>query len=168
MPVAGDKVRASDQQNGTLETIGDSIAIRKANTESVTSSTTLQDDDDFVVSLPVGTYRVLAYVHASGIEAADIRIAWEFTGACVAARSSLGPAEAMTDRETTNVVCRGNTYTTEQVYGIDTTGSTAIYEDLHFEVTATGTLRMRWAQGTSNATSTDLTTASRMYVIRMG
>lgn len=141
--------------------------IIKAAPETVTSSTALQDDNDFSTVLGVGTWLIWLWAHVSGVEAGDIDMRWDFDGTGTIYRSSVGPTEAMTDRESCSMVMRGNVYDTEQRYGIDTTGSTVIKEELCVVVTIAGTLKLRWAQGTSNGTGTELTTASRMWILNV-
>lgn len=167
MVYAGQHVLAEHQPDGSLRSVGDVAVLRKASAESVTSSAAIQDDDDLRITLAAGTYYVDCYLHVSGVEAGDIRVAWAFGGTATIARSCTGAAEAITDRESALSVHRGNTYTTEQVYGVDTTGSTIVHENLHLEVTASGLLKLQWAQGTSNGTATTLSTASRMTVWRI-
>lgn len=148
-----------------LNAIFDQTMTRKAAIESVTSSTAIQNDDDFSWSLAAGTYLVFVWLHLNGLEAGDFKCAWANTGTMTIARSSFGPAAATTDRESTLMVTRGNTSTTEQTYGVDTTGSTVVKEELLVIVDVAGTLTLRWAQGTSSGTATSVTTASRAWVV---
>lgn len=167
MVYAGQSVKAEDQPRGTLETIGDTLYIRKANTESVTSNTTVQDDDDFTFALPVGSYEILMILHVSAAEAADIKVVHTFSGTTTTARSCIGAALAMTDREDTNAIFRGVTLATEQSYGVDATGTTVVMEIMHTEVTVAGTWQVQWAQVASSATATSCSTASRMRITRI-
>lgn len=167
MVYAGQSVKAEDQPNGTLETIGDVLYIRKQSTESVTSSTTVQDDDDFTFTLPVGTFEILMVLHVSAAEAADIKVVHTFSGTALTTRSCIGAALAMTNREDTNAIFRGASLTTEQSYGVDATGATVVMEILHAEVTVAGTWQVKWAQVASSATATSCSTASRMRIQRV-
>jgi len=150
-----------------MNDIFDQTLLTKAAPEAVTSSTALQDDDDLSVALGVGTHLVWLWCHVTGDEAGDVDVRWNFDGTGTILRSSIGPAEAMTDRESCTMVMRGNLFDTEQRYGIDTTGSTLIKEELCVAVSVAGTLTLSWAQGTSNGTATEFTTATRMWVVNV-
>lgn len=153
--------------NGTLRCIGDSIYIRKAEATSVASDTTVNDDPHLQVTLPVGHFEMLIWLHVAAAEAGDLKVVHNFSGSVVAARSCFGPAATMTDREDTNAIFRGITMSTEQTYGIDATGSTVVHEALHIEVSSGGLWKVQWAQAASSATNTTLSTASRMRVTRL-
>lgn len=161
MVLAGEKVRASD-----IRTVR---VISKAGTESVTSSTTLQDDDDLVVALEAGkSYRVtlILTVSSGGAEAADIKVAWSFTGtATKAVRSLFGPETAMTDATATLMRWSATALTSSVTYGIDAGAATAIVEDVVLEdLTVAGTLQLQWAQNSSSGTATTLSNSSRIIV----
>jgi hypothetical protein len=164
---AGAPILIADQQDGSLATIGDVWFVRKSASEDVTSSTSLQDDNHLQVTLPIGTFSVECFLHAEGVEGGDIRVAWSRTGTMTISRTSIGPDSSMFDRESTNLVMRGNLYDTEQIYGVDTTGVVAIHESMNCAVTASGVLQLQWAQGTSDGTATTLSIASRLYVRRV-
>jgi len=150
-----------------MNDIFDQTLVIKAAPQGVTSSTALTDDDDLWVELGVGTWLVWLWCHVTGDEAGDVDLRWNFSGTGTILRSSIGPAEAMTDRESCTMVMRGNLFDTEQRYGIDTTGSTLIKEELCVVVTDGGWLNVSWAQGTSNGTATEFTTATRMWVVNV-
>lgn len=160
MPLAGQIVKASDIPSVRYES--------KAAAESVTSSTTVQSDDDLSVSLAEGVWRVTAILTATGAAVGDLRVSWTNTGTMTAiGRACHGPGQATTDaagnaNNATRMVATalGNA----MIYGTDGTSSSAIVEDLLIEVTAEGVLTMQWAQGTSSGTSTTLSTSSRMFV----
>lgn len=142
--------------------------LKKPGTETVTSSTTVQNDDDFVWVLPPGTYRVEAFLHAGGATAGDIKTAWTFSGTLGASgRSCVGPQVGTADVGVTSMRSSGHVITTEVPYGTDATLATVIHEDLFLEVTASGTLRLQWAQVASSGTGTTLSGASRVYVSRV-
>lgn len=162
MPLAGQVVKASDIPSITYD--------HKAAAESVTSSTTLQNDDDLSVTLPVGAWRVTAILTVSATSATngDLRTAWTNTGTMsTIGRSCFGPGAATTDaagnaNNATRMVA--TTLTANMSYGIDGTSSSAIIEELLIEVTAEGVLTLQWAQQTSSATSTTLSTSCRIFL----
>lgn len=143
--------------------------VTKGSAESVTSSTTIQDDNDMQVTLGVGTYRVEAFISATGAAAGDLKLQWNFAGTASATyRSCVGPAVGSTDA-TSSALFRSSSHTLANAvtYGTDGTNTTAISEDLLLVVTVGGLLKMQWAQNTSSATSTTLTVSTRMFVTRV-
>jgi hypothetical protein len=161
MPLAGAKIRASD--------IPSLKVYSKGATESVTSSTTVQNDDDIVLSIEAGkSYRIdlVLTVSSGGAEAADIKVAWAWTGTeTKQGRSIIGPALAATDSLTTSAELSAFSLTSQVTYGIDADRATAIYEQVLLEdVTVAGTLTLQWAQASSSGTATVLSTSSRAFV----
>lgn len=149
---------------------------KKASAQSITSSTAVVDDADLQVTLVPGTFRIEAFLHASGPAAGDVKTTWTFAGtASDSSRSCFGPGinttnvEAAVTAANTVGVNRSSTHfiTTEVSYGLDGTNTSAIHEDLYLVVTAGGLLKMRWAQNTSNGTASTLSVASRLYVTRL-
>lgn len=158
MVLAGEFIDESDLNDRTMR------YINKAGAESVTSSTTLQDDEDFAVTLTPGVWRVELILTATGATAGDIKVAWANTGTMTAlARSCWGPQAGTTDVDNTAILSRAVTLTANVTYGL-TAVAAAIREDVLIEVTATGILKVQWAQSASSGTSTTLSTSSRMYI----
>jgi hypothetical protein len=160
MVLAGAKARASD--------IKPVNAKSKAATETVTASTTFQDDDDLFIELEAEkSYRVQLFltVSSGGDEAADIKVTYTFDGtATKSSRTILGPALGATSAIDTTVRLSATGLTSSAAYGIDAGLAVAIIEDLLLEdLTVAGTLQMQWAQSTSNATGTTLSNTSRIY-----
>lgn len=153
MPLAGQKVRASDIQPLYM--------IRKAAGESVTSSTTSQNDDDITISLDVGTWVIDLYAQVNGATAGDVRIKWTNTGTmtCVH-RSAIAPGANTTDatQSASSRIQAGQVLGTEYGYGTDATVSSRVHERLVMEVTVAGTLQLQWAQLASSGTATTLGT----------
>jgi len=139
--------------------------LTKAASESVTSSTALQDDNDLRVALEVGTYCIWIWLHASGAAAGDLKVAWNNTGTMTIYRGALGPQSATSDRTATTMNVQAISSTTAVTYGLDGSGTGVVREDLTVDVTVAGTLKLQWAQGTSSGTATTLSSASRMLVL---
>ena len=126
----------------------------KASGESVTSSTTLQDDDDFVFTgLKANTkYTLTAHFHVSCNSSGGFK--WLFampSGASGTGRFS------------------NNQFSPAPVDLTAGHGATASASNLNMIMTATistganaGDLKFRWAQNTSNATATQVHEASHM------
>jgi hypothetical protein len=145
MPNAGEIVDAADSIVGKF--------IRKQATESVTSSTTMQDDDDLLAELPVGVWRVQIWLTATGATAGDIKTTWTNT---VSTTSNLDGG----------ILLGGFAFTSTVNYGLSAANH-AIYEDLLIDVSVAGSIQLQWAQVASSGTSTTLSTSSRMYITQV-
>lgn len=159
-PSAGDPVRASDIKIPRY--------ISKSGTETVTSSTTLQNDNDFVIPLTPGVYGIQLWLHTSGhATGGDIRTAWATTGTITAVgRSVWGMAEGGTSETSTQIRVGGHNIGTEVVCGV-VAATTVVREEMIVICTVAGTLTFQWAQGTSNGTGTSLSVASRCIITEL-
>lgn len=157
-PLSGDPVEASDI---TVPRI-----IQKAGAETVTSSVTIQADNDFVIALIPGIYRIELFLHCFGhATSGDIRTAWATTGTITAGgRSVIGPSEATTDVRAGTSRSSGHSIGTEVVCGCDATTTGVVHEDMVVTCTVAGNLTLMWAQGTSSGTATTVSAASRCYI----
>jgi len=148
------------------------ICKRKLASQGVTSSTTLVNDTDLAWPLSIGTYRIELFAHCSSpSDVPDLRTAWAFTGGTISSngRSVMGPGENTTAAEgqSAGSVSRasGHGFATAVRIGLDAgLAASVLHEDMLVTVTAAGTLQWQWAQGASNANTTTVSTASRMYV----
>lgn len=164
-PLAGETVRTSHYPKVRV--------IKKAATETLSSSTTLQDDDDFSVDLDADkTYQVELHVIATGAASpGDIKIAWAVTGgvAALTNRHSDGPAVGTTDATSSALMRASGAHglTTAVAYGTDGTNGSKIVEDFLVETTTagtSGTLTMQWAQNSSSATATGVNGSSFLVI----
>ena len=161
IPLAGQLVRASHYPKTKV--------IKKNAQESVTSSTTFQDDDDFVVTLEASRlYLVRLLLAAAGATAGDIKLDWTVTGgvAQLTTRHCRGMATAQTNATDTTVRTVTYDLTTAVAYGVETTNG-SIRETFLVETivaAASGTLTLRWAQFVSNATATTVSANSFMLI----
>jgi hypothetical protein len=159
MPSAGDIIDAGDVIVPKF--------IAKAATESVTSSTTMQDDDDLFVDLPVGVWRIQLWLTATGATGGDIKTTWTTTGTMsTIGRSCLGPNVSTTSNLDGGILLGGFAISSTVNYGLSAANH-AIHEDILIEVSVTGTLQLQWAQVASSGTSTTLSTSSRMYITQV-
>ena len=147
------------------------ICKRKLTSQAVTSSTTLVNDTDLAWLLSPGAYRIELFAHASSpSDVPDLRSAWAFSGTLAGnGRSVMGPGVNTTAAEgqSAGSVSRssGHGFATAVQIGLDAgLAASVLHEDLLVTVTVAGTLQWQWAQGTSNANATTVSTASRMYV----
>lgn len=156
---AGQRIRAGD--------IPLLLVKQKAGTESVTSSTTMQNDDDLFLDLEPGLYWVWLIATATGISASaqDIKTTWTTTGTItIIGRGVLGPQEGTTDNSNTAMRHQALSGSSSPSFGMTTT-ATAINEWLLVECTVAGRLQLQWAQQTSNGTATTLSASSRLLCL---
>lgn len=143
------------------------VVVYKTATETVTSSTTLQNDDHLDIALQPGTYRVRAVIRAIGASGGDVKIAWAFSGTLTRAnRTTMGPQLGTTDATNTAVRMVTAALGTAIGYGTDGSAGSVIEEDLLLTVSVAGTLQMQWAQAGSSGTATELTSECRLYAQR--
>jgi hypothetical protein len=148
------------------------IYVDKTAGESVTSSTTLQNDDHlfyaFAAAREGHTFRVQAVLHVTGAAAGDIKVDWATTGTIVTAkkRQCRGPDVGVAD-VTASAAYRtsgGHALNAAVTYGCDGTNTSAITEEFVVAITAAGTLTMRWAQNASSGTATAVTADSYLVI----
>jgi hypothetical protein len=139
---------------------------QKALTEVVTSSTTLQDDDDITWALTVGSWRIELFALVSGVVGGDVKIGWTWSGtdAGNACRACIGPGVSSTDVTDGTTKSSGHGLTSGVVYGTSATGNAYVHEDISLTVTVAGTLQLQWAQGTSSASATTFLTGTKSYL----
>lgn len=145
------------------------ITATKAATESVTSSTTMQNDDELLAAVEASaTYDVLLHLLYDSATAGDISIGWSGpTGATLnwgligvhvnETSSSTVANVSMQSRIISEIVDLGggaSTGTYGLVHGTLITSSTA------------GTLNFRWAQRASSATATNVRAGSQLILRR--
>lgn len=147
---------------------GSPWAHRKLVVESVVSSTTLQNDDEFAVTLVPGIYRVEGFFHVSGDGTANkggMNAAWTFSGTLnTSSRACFGPANSTTNATATVMRSSGHNLGTTISYGTDGSTASAVHEDLYVDVATAGILQFQWAQWGSSTTATTVSAASRMFV----
>jgi hypothetical protein len=148
--------------------LSNNIFARKTATETVTSSTTLQDDDNLTVSVAANSvYEVTCLLRYTAVQAADLK--FQFVGPASATlhagvhRLGTGAADEATDAleyldisDVTTSGGLGNTFDTAvKIQGLLVVAGTA------------GTFKLQWAQDTSNATGTELRTGSYLCLRRV-
>jgi hypothetical protein len=134
-------------------------------TQSVTSSTTLVNHNDFQFALQPGRYRLEAFIHATGVAAGDIKINWTNTGTMTGlSRSVFGPGFTVASVTDATVRIQSlSVFGSAAQYGL--TGSTyVIHEDIVIDVTVAGTVTMQFAQQVSDPTATSIVSTSKCYL----
>lgn len=147
MPAAGDYVRASDVTHPY---------VRKTATESVTTSSVLQDDDELFVSVEANSFYIIAAVlFYDGATTGDFKFKFIGPTSATFGFSAMIPSLAITTvaGNTTNFDAFDETDTLSVgAVGAGTVLSIAINGILVVSSTA-GTFKLQWAQGTSDATA---------------
>lgn len=145
------------------------VFVVKSANESVSSSTTLQNDDELLVSLTANrTYEISGVLRVSGSTSGDITIAW--TGPAgstmhtvvhgLGASGSAGSDDIIFLYEGPGTASPGTFGTTATIRAIHYHGFIRVGGD-------SGNLRLVWAQGSSNATATVVHSGSFMCVRRV-
>ena len=142
---------------------GSIVTIKKAVAETVTSSTTLQNDDDFLFRAAANTsYEVIIHAVMEGATAGDFKWAWTVpsgtTGWHGGTRTNTAGtainqviSETLTTTLTAGTLGTGaGNRTMARIVGYFVVGSTA------------GTIQFQWAQNASNGTGTSVRASSRM------
>lgn len=131
--------------------------IRKAATESVTSSTTFQDDDEllFAVAASEG-WGFLAVLFVDGAEAGDIDLTFEGPAGSSGTWGGAGPTSGTTADSNTSSRYSASALGASKIYGTRTSATPmAILAGGSVANGATpGSLKLRWTQGASNGTAT--------------
>jgi hypothetical protein len=161
--------------NGLTVTAGKGYKtyVRKSAAESLASTTTMQNDDHITFTLAASAvYDLRAYLAVTGASAADFKTQWAFTGPASAGnhtnRYALGPAATVTDVSDGNMRSTRQTWGSSVAYGTDGTNTTHIEEGGLLDTAAgSGTITLQWAQNTSNATSTVMSTSSYAILERL-
>lgn len=155
-------------------TAGQTVLIQKTADETVTSSTTLQNDDELFFTVAAnGVYvadlYLFAYQGAAASTAIDINGDWSIPSGTIGWKWCFGPTVGMTDRENTAGVFALHGLATDRAYGLDSSSrGIAAHEHLMFTVGSTaGTVQYRWAQNTSNANGTTVGALSHLIVQRL-
>lgn len=150
----------------------DTSTVQKTADESVTSSTTLQNDNHLLVSvLTSAQYEIIVRLAVNGGASGDFKMAWTMPAGVTGQRFSAGPAvSSATSTADTTVRASGLTssFTTEINYGVFSTGQLSFIEETLYVVTAgtAGTVQLQWAQNASSATATTVVAGSYITVRR--
>lgn len=146
------------------------LSARKTTTEGVTSSTTLQNDDELFVAAEVSAvYRVELFLLSDHGTAGKIKIGWTVPTGASLSWAVLGPA---TTEATNTAVASLNmqTRTTSEVASLGGSTSTGVltlaFGTLIVGSTA-GNLQLQWAQNATSVTATNVRSGSHLVLIRI-
>jgi hypothetical protein len=165
---AGGLADASDLTPGIGIGIPDYVV--KPASETVTASTTLQDDDDLLYSLAASsTYEVEVFLIVSNSTAGDVKTAFSIPSGATGSRLCVGPtdtAAAFTSRTQTQMRLTAHGWATSVAYQIDTS-NVVIVERGIIVTSSAGTLKLQWAQNASSGTGTKVETNSYLKITRV-
>jgi hypothetical protein len=185
-PATGDLIEESTDINASMDTIDAElddhrdrvvtlntrkvVVVRKTADETVSSSTTLQNDDELFYAIPAtGTYIIDTWLIVDGGGTPDIQIDFTWTngtvdhlpvGLDVTATSTAGDAEFISN------VADAASPVPARAFGIDNSVST-IHSRIIFQAVGAQTFRLRWAQDVSGATATKVWAGSHMIIRRI-
>lgn len=156
---AGSRILASVMQ-GAIP-----LAVIKAADESVTSSTTLQNDDELLLSVAANaSYLFFCYLDYEGASAGDLKISWSVPTSATLRFAQIGQTAA--SAATTSAT---GIESTAYSFGADaaaTLNALLMHGTLLTSSTA-GTLQLQWAQGTSSGTATKVHAQSFLALWRI-
>jgi hypothetical protein len=145
----------------------------KSSATTRTSTTTLADDPELTLTLAANAkYFVEFFLYYGAINAEKFKTAWTVPSGVTGTRATLGPGSTANQASMDNVSMRAGAhlYTTSATYGTrdDNTGPCLAYEtSIVITGASSGTLAVKWAQGTSGSTGTALFEGSFMRVTRL-
>lgn len=131
---------------------GEDKFVLKTADEDVTSSTTLQDDDELVLALTANTTYKLEgkLLHKSGSTTPDIKVAFTFPAGCTVEIFGIGAPAGGTANRTSRYTISGTSRN-----WASSTGTGAVFLSGTIVVGGTaGSLQLQWAQNTSDANFT--------------
>jgi hypothetical protein len=151
----------SANSSGTADLINQYLGVTKSKPidETVNASVTMQDDDDlqWPMSVAGATYRFECRLSYASSTTADLKLQWSVPAGAGMAYQAMGLSTALAYQNLSSVAA-----TNVITFGGNGTG-TALCAWLNGIVTVggtTGTMKLQWAQNTSDATNTRMLAAS--------
>lgn len=144
------------------------LTVVKTSTESITSSTTLQNDDELLLPVEASAQYILGgMIRYQASSAGDLKLAWSYpTGATMNwVPHGIGSAETTLVGQ---ILTQSQTISSQPTLG-GPAGLTSIARLTgHLIVSTTaGNLQLQWAQGTSDATATSILSGSHLRLERI-
>lgn len=163
---AGQKVTATQMQSLAR----DITTVEKSADESVTSSTTYQDDDEITFpNLSAGTYWLNGSLFYTGSQSGDIHMHWTWPagGGGYFSWTAVGLHDTWTDSvgggrdAQIQAGCHNLSSPTDEAwFGVGTLFSRPVIWTGRLVLAVAGTLTLQWAQYTSNGTATTVQAGS--------
>ena len=128
------------------------LSVVKPSDESVTSSTTLQNDNDLVVAVSANaSYLVFCYLDYEGASAGDLKFSWSVPTSATMRFTIIGQTAASAAQ--TAVTGSESTSYTVGADAAATLNAVLMVGTLVVS-SSSGSLQLQWAQGTSSGTAT--------------
>lgn len=143
---------------------GEKVALQSVGNESRTSTIAVSDSSELQLALgSTGWWEFEAVLLIAGAAAGDVRLAFDGPAQGALHIGYLGPGITPAVHEGDQINRATEAYATEVVLGVagGTDENLAIIKGIAF-LTATGTLKLRWAQGTSSGTASNILQGSYM------
>lgn len=160
--------------NGSVWVSARPRTIYKTSNETVTSSTTLQNDNDFFLSVEANSlYVVELDLVLTGATGGDFRSLWTFPSGCTGFRSRIalqeGAAASTPDDMKAPVSTIADTNQDTGTIGTLTSEGSIFKETLSLDTAGTsGTLQFTWCQATSSGTATTVYAGSVLRCWKVG
>jgi len=158
--------------NLTVSGIGQTLRAAKTANETVTSSTTLQNDDALTVTLDANSvYRIYMCLLMAGASASEIKTSWTVPASATGFKNCMGPGSDSTSRDGVAATMRYgvHTFTTTVNYGLnDSVNFVHAVEQGVVTTTTGGTFVLQWAQQASGATATTVAAGSYLIADKIG
>ncbi|MCX5587537.1 hypothetical protein [Streptomyces erythrochromogenes] len=140
--------------------------VYKAADESVTSSTTLQDDNHLILPLAANaTYTIEGGLFYDGqFNAGNLKMTWSLPSLATIVWSANGPATGGAAAFASNAVTSGNI--SIGTYGTGGSKTTASISATVTTFATAGNMTLRWAQDGSHATATTIYAGSWLRALR--
>lgn len=154
----------------TITGVGGVQFARKTANQTVTNSTTIQDDTHLQLSVVANAvYRVDGLLIFNGPSAVNLKIGWVApTGATF---DWIGTGQSTTSPATSGPVITNAQTIASTVYGLGTIGTstnmTALVRGLLVTAGNAGTFKLQWAQNTANATAVTMVLNSHIALQRV-
>lgn len=145
------------------------LIVRKTADETVTSSTTVQNDDQLVLTVAANEvwYGELVLLFTAAAVSSGVKIGWTFPSGAIA-QSAMWVNSSGTVAQFSDYSSASPSGT--MPFGAQVTGSSINLLPVSFYYAAGGTggsLQLQWAQTTTNATGTVLKTNSTLWAVKL-
>jgi hypothetical protein len=144
--------------------------VHKVTSEDRAATTTLTADSDLQIALEANAvYHVEMYIHYAAASAAGFKTDWSVPSGATGNRWSLGAGSTQVSSDNVSGRWGVHTFVTACEYGdrASATNQLGALEQAVVTTTNAGTLALRWAQATSDATATRVAAGSYMRVVRL-
>jgi len=157
----------------TVSGIGQRLRAYKTANETVTSSTTLQNDDALTLTLDANSvYRIYMCLLMAGVTAGEIKTSWTVPASATGFKNCMGPGSDSTSRDagaTTTMRYGVHTFTTTVNYGMnDAANFVHAVEQGLVTTTTGGTFVLQWAQQASSGTASTIAAGSFLIAEKIG